>query len=221
MKGIKKILIFSLLMFIPNMVKADCDYNEKSRLQSLASNLNFSYDYKEIADGKFNKVSFDIIINNLQPELYIDDVTNGVTHYYNNKNEITINNYSAGSTIEFEIRARLGNCKNQYLITHYVTLPPYNKYYKDLICNGVTSYKLCDRWSKITLSYDDFVERVTEYKKELRQTHEDPIIEDENEFIEKIISFLSKYSIYLFGGIIIVCSSLIFYLSRKDDFDLK
>lgn len=218
MKG--KILIFSLLMFIPNVIKAECGYNEKVRLQSLASNLDFTYNYKEVQNGQFYKADFSITITNLHPELYIDDNSRGETYYYSGK-EVTINNYNAGSTIGFEIYANSGSCKGSYLLTNYVTLPPYNSFYKDPICNDVTDFKLCNRWNRVTLSYDEFVNTVKRYKEQKKQEEEIPNIKEDEDLALKIIVFLSKYSLYIFGGIIIICSGLIFYLSRKDDFDLK
>lgn len=222
MKGIKKILVFSLLLFIPNIVNAECSYNEKVRLQSLASNLSFTYNYKEIDNGnQFYGINFSITITNLEPELYIVDESKGNVYYYNNKKEVTSDDYTDGITVGFKVYANSGSCKGEYLITNYVTLPPYNRFYRDPICNGVNNYHLCNRFSRVTLSYDDFIKEVTNYKEQLNKPDEVPKKEKDNEIIEKVISFLSKYSFYLFGGIIVICSSLIFYLSRKDDFDLK
>lgn len=221
MKGIK-ILVFGFLAFIPNIVKADCSYNEKVRLQSLASNLNFSYDYKEINEGhQFYGIDFSITVTNLHHDLYIVDNYKGQTHYYENKNEFTDNDYSNGITVGFTIYANSESCKGVYLITNYVTLPPYNRFYLDPICNDIQDYKLCKRWNRVNLSYEEFVSQVEDYKYVEQKKEEDSNVSDDNELVEKIIDFLSKYSFYLFGGIIIVCSGLIFYLSRKDDFDLK
>lgn len=221
MKGIK-ILIFGILAFIPNIVKADCNYNEKVRLQSLASNLNFSYDYKERDEGhQFYGIDFSITVTNLNPDLYIVDNYKGKTHYYENKNEFTDNDYGNGITVGFTVYANSGSCKDVYLITNYVTLPPYNRFYIDPICADIQDYKLCKRWNRVNLSYDDFIKQVEIYKTVEDKKEENINIDDDNELIENIIDFLSKYSFYLFGGIIVVCSGLIFYLSRKDDFDLK
>ena len=71
MRRLKKyLLVFTLLMFIPTIVYAECSFKEKSKLQNLANNLNFTYNYKE-TDGEFPSVEFSITVANLQPELYI------------------------------------------------------------------------------------------------------------------------------------------------------
>jgi len=220
MKKIKVIsFVFSLLVFMPIIVSAQCEYSEKSRLQGLANNLNFTYDYKETDAGINSSVDYSITIANIVPDLYIVDQTN-IKVYYNNQGEITISNYRPGSTIQFIVYGNTENCKGVELINNYVSLPSYNSFYKDPMCDGVTDYKLCKRWAKIDLSYDEFVKKVKEYKEKLK-VEDIPVIEGKNSFIDKIISFLSKYSFYLFGAIIVICSGLIFYLNRKDDFDLN
>ena len=220
MKRIKVILfVFSLLMVMP-IVNAQCDYREKSRLQGLASNLDFTYNYKETDNGINSNVDFSITIANTNPELYIVDQTNIGVYYYNNQNEITINNYKPGSTIQFIVYGNTVDCKGVELINNYITLPSYNRFYKDSVCENVSGYKLCKRWTKVDLSYDEFVKKVEEYKEKIK-AEEIPSVQVKLDLIEKIIVFLSKYSFYLFGGIIILCSGLIFYLSHKDDFDLK
>ena len=222
MKKIKVMLfVFSLLMVMPNITKAKCDYEEKSRLQTLASNLNFTYNYTKIKEeNNFSKVGFNITIANMQSELYVVEQTNQKIFYYNNQKEIVISNYNPGSTIEFIVYANTNSCLGERLITNYVTLPPYNQFYKDPICDGVVGYQLCNRWAYVSMSYDEFVENVKSYKEKMNQGNILPEEPDED-LIEKIIAFLSKYSFYLFGGIIIICSGLIIYLKRKDDFDLS
>lgn len=216
---IKKIFVFSLLLLVPNIVKADCEYKDKVRLQSLASNLSFTYEYKELDDG--DRVSFDVTITNLHPELYIYDSLKNKNYYYNVDKQVTINGYEDGLVLEFPIYANSGECKGVWLITNYVNLPPYNPFYKDSVCDGVNDFKPCNKWYRFPLSYEKFVEQVTEHKENKKPIEEPTPIEDKDEVIEKVITFLSKYSFYLFGSMIVVGGSLIFYLNRKDDFDLK
>ena len=220
MKKIKVILfVFSLLMVMPNVVNAQCDYNEKNKLQSLAGNVNFSYNYVEVDNGINSSVDFSVTISNLRPELYVVDQTNIRVYNYDN-NDIVINGYKPGSMIRFIVYGNTENCRGVELINNYVTLPSYNPFYKDEVCSGITNYKLCNRWTKINMSHDQFVKQVLEYKSKLN-ANDRPTKIDDISIAEKIIVFLSKYSFYLFGGIIIVCGGLIFYLKRKDDFDLS
>ena len=219
MRRLKKyLLVFTLLMFIPIIVHAECSFKEKSKLQNLANNLNFTYNYKE-TEEEFPSVEFSITIANLQPELYIISNASLSNYYYNGNSEMTINGFEPGKTVSFEIYARNGECKNTYLLTNYVTLPPFNKYYKSYICKDITDYGLCKRWSHVSMSYEKFLRQVSKYKESLIVA-EPPTI-TEPDLIEKILEFLSKYSFYLFGGIIVVCSVAIYYLEKKNSFDLK
>ena len=93
MKRVTTLIMFFAFMIFPSIVNAECDYNERSRLQSLASNLGYSYNYTETDEGINSKVNLSITITNLMPELYIVDQTNINAYYYNPSKEITINNY--------------------------------------------------------------------------------------------------------------------------------
>lgn len=218
MKRLRVILLICLFMLVPSIVCARCDYNEKSNLQALASNLGFSYNYTETDEGINSKVKFSITVTNMRPEIYVVDQSNVRVYYYNNSNEFTINNYNPGTTTRFIVYGNVGECKGVELLNNYVTLPPYNRFYKDNVCIGANGYKLCNRWIMNDLSYNEFVKKVEEYKLSVRV---EPSLEEEKNIIEMIMDFLSKYSFYLFGGIILVCSGLIIYLKRKDDFDLE
>lgn len=218
MRKVINLFIACIFIFVPNIVSAECDYNERNELQALASNLNFSYNYSETNEGINSKVNFSITITNMVPELYIVDQTNIKVYYYNPNKEVTIDNYQPGSTTQFIIYGNSGGCNGTEIINNYVTLPSYNRFYKDEVCNGVNNYKLCNRWSRVDLSYDDFVKKVNDYREQIKQ--EIPPIIKEKSILELIFDFIAKYSFYVFGLIIVICSGLIVHLKRKDDFDL-
>ena len=70
---IKK-LFWLLILLVPFSIKAvNCDYQDLSRYQQLASNINFSYDYIETN----NSVTFNITVSNMPDELYIIDTSTG------------------------------------------------------------------------------------------------------------------------------------------------
>ena len=180
---------------------------------------NFSYNYVEVHNGINSSVNFSITISNLIPELYVVDQTNIRVYNYNGS-DIVIDGHFPGSTTQFIIYGNTENCRGTELITNYVTLPPYNRFYKDEVCSDITGYKLCNRWTRVDMSHSEFIKKVEEYKSRLK-VEDNPIQDQDINLVEKVIAFLSNYSFYLFGEIIIVCSSLIFYLKRKDDFDLN
>lgn len=211
-------LLFLFCCLIPMSINADCTLEEKIRLKALASNIDFSYSYHF---DKQNYLYFDITITNLHSDLYIYDNIKVDTHYYNGKNEITIRNYNPGTSVGFDIVSNYGECKGEVLLTNYVALPYYNSYYKSPLCVGVEEHNLCKRWTLVRLGTEQFEQEIKAYKKSLEK--EDDVIEHkyEDDIMLAIFDFIAKYNLFIFGGIIVICSGLIFYLKRKDDFDLS
>lgn len=217
---IKKIyqLLFLLFCLIPVSIKADCTLEEKIRLKALASNIDFSYSYV-MNDNDY--LTFNITITNLHPDLYIYD-NNKLTYYYHNKdNETTISGYDQGSSVRFDIISNYGSCKGEILFTNYVALPHYNRFYKNPLCQGIEEHNLCKKWNLVNLGNEEFETKIKAYKKSLEQEEEPIEHNQENDVMFAILDFIAKYNIYIFGGIIVIGSGLIFYLKRKDDFDLS
>lgn len=215
----KYFFLFLLLFLLPTNIKAGCSVEEKVRLKSLASNMNFSYTYV-MHDNSY--VSFNITISNLHPDLYIDDKYHAQTIYYNDSKETTINEYDPGMSIQYDIVSNYGACQGETIFTNYVTLPSYNYYYNDPICEGIEDYSLCKKWSTVSLDYEKFKTTVQKYKDSLKKEDKKQEEQKEEEDVFLLaLDFLAKYNLFIFGGIIIVCSGLIYYLKRKDDFDLK
>lgn len=153
--------LICLIILSPLCVKAlICDNADVIRLQKLAKNITTSYDYVE----NNSSVQFSITFENVSNELYLKNSSSGEEFY--GDGEFTLNNYSAGENYKFEVRSTNALCNTKALSYIYVNLPPYNPYYNDPICNGV-SYKYCNKWQKNTLSYDEFVQDVTNYKNSL------------------------------------------------------
>lgn len=153
--------LICLIILSPLCVKAlICDNADVIRLQKLAKNITTSYDYVE----NNSSAQFSITFENVSNELYLKNSSSGEEFY--GDGEFTLNNYSAGENYKFEVRSTNALCNTKALSYIYVNLPPYNPYYNDPICNGV-SYKYCNKWQKNTLSYDEFVQDVTNYKNSL------------------------------------------------------
>ena len=158
--------LICLIILSPLCVKAlICDNADVIRLQKLAKNITTSYDYVE----NNSSVQFSITFENVSNELYLKNSSSGEEFY--GDGEFTLNNYSAGENYKFEVRSTNALCNTKALSYIYVNLPPYNPYYNDPICNGV-SYKYCNKWQKNTLSYDEFVQDVTNYKNSLITIYE-------------------------------------------------
>ena len=218
--------IFIVILFInPLIVNAECTYSEKVRLQKIAGNINFSYDFEEkISNGKINGIEFFVTIANIHPDIYIKDVIKNVYYYYNSDSAIMrIGDYISGMVNVFNIYSNVDNCKNELIYTKYVNLPYYNRYYADNACKGIEGYELCQRWQATDLTYSQFVKKINEYKENLKKDPNNggPDEEDKGFDFELIYQFISKYYLIILVSIIAVCLSAIFYLNKKNSFDLK
>lgn len=195
----------------------NCDFQDVARYQALASNIKFNYEFVE--DNK----TFNIIITNMPDELYLENTSSGEVFSYRTigSSETVLYGYNSGS-YRFRIVPYDEACYGSTVGNGYVTLPYYNAYYNDSVCNGAESYRLCQKWNKVELSYDEFVKNVESYKKSLKK--EEVITKEEvneEDFLNKIIvGFLDNYIIILVS-IIIICSVLIVILSRRGKFDLR
>ena len=216
------ILLVILIISFPIKVKAYCDYQELSRLKNIASNINYKIDYIE----KDNKVEFTITLVNLHPEIYIRDVSNNKFYYYSDvikgKNELVLKGYSSGKTIRYDIYNNIKEfCDSEVLLSKYVTLPPYNPYYKDPICSGAEEYKLCQKWINMNMNYNNFKKEVENYKiMKDKKPIEEPVDEQPKD-INIILGFYMKYYIYILSSIIIGCLVWIYFLRKKDNLDFS
>ena len=93
------------------------------------------------------------------------DTVNEKDIYYSDTS-LTLNGFESGKNYKFEVRSTDPFCSGSVLYYIYVTTPYFNPYYNDPICEGV-SYKYCNKWQKNDLSYDEFIENVQNYKKEI------------------------------------------------------
>lgn len=204
MKHIKMLLSFVLLV-IPIQTKAlICSNENKVKFQTLASNITTSYTYTE----ENGTVSFQIILSNITEGLIVKDIKNKVTYPYRGS-ELVIPNLNQDTSYRFDIYTSDLNCNLDLLYSHYVTTPSYNPYYKDEVCTGMETYPICQKWTKVTLTYEEFKQKV----ESLKQTEEEPIPVPEEEVTKGIYDYLLEFyldyyyivlPVFIAGGIIII-----------------
>lgn len=152
-------LLICLIVLFPICVKgAICSNSDKIRLQQLAKNITTSYDYVE----NNGNVVFSINFYNLNSELYLVDTKSNNKYYYTGET-LNLGGYSSNTNYKFAVRSSNIMCDSSVIYYIYVATPAYNPYYNDPICEGV-NYKYCNKWQRNTLSYEDFVKNVEEYK---------------------------------------------------------
>ena len=156
--------------------------------------------------------------------MYFYDVKNKKYYYYSNTNngEITIKNYIGdGSTGNYKFYSARNECYGISLGSKYYTLPKYNKYYGNKLCEGIQDYSLCQKWAVVNYTYDEFEELIYKYKnKESKKeiTQQDTIYE--KDFLSKLVDFYINYYYYLLIGIIVVFGIVIIINKRKEKIKL-
>jgi len=208
------LFMICLCLFITPVNAFYCRYEDLSYYKKLASNIHVSYDYEEVE----NSIKFTVIIANLQPNYYIVDMITGTRYNYTG-NDIQIPGYRSGQSLQYTIYIQDKDCGDQALNTIRLTLPTYNRYYKDSVCEGITDYNLCNRWSSHGLDYMTFVKKVSEYKEGLKQEEPPKKTEEEipdNSIVQWVMRFLGKYY-YVFLIVVIIISSIGIYKINKKD----
>lgn len=215
----KKIVILSMFLFffLPKPVSASifCTYEMKSYLKNLASNMNLSYDYIEQNENAI----FTITISNVYKEFYIKEKKTGQIYYPDTSKEISeiiLNNYISGQTYQFEVYTNIVNCEDEILATFYTSLPSYNPYYKEEVCKGIEESELCSKWSNHSLSKEQFIEKVEQYKQSLKK--EKIEIPKEEEKLPYLLEFYLNYYYIILPVIIIGCGYFIYLYNKKDSF---
>ena len=220
----KKIWLFILMLILPVSVFArantKCDYSLVSKLKKYASNVNIIYDYKI----ENNEAIFTVTINNLVPEIYILDEVTGTSYYYDNTNngELVIPGIKNVKKLKYKVLSRNGECANELLLTHYITLPVYNKFSTDPLCEGIENYKLCYTFLDTDITYEEFKKKVEAYKnKEEEKPDEEKVKTTKKSDWDKFLDFMLKYGVYIVALLAILITFISVRRSRKNQFDFK
>ena len=216
----KKVLLFIALILLCRyeVFAANCDYTKISRMKSIVSNINISYDYNIIE----NTAYFDVTLNNITSELYFVDSLNNKTYTFNDTSdgEITIKGYTKSGNYKFY--SNLDECYGTILGTKYYTVPIYNKYFDSEYCKDVQNISVCQKWADVKYTEDEFKKLIDDYKKNLKKEEEksDDKSERDSEILDKIANIYISYYYYFLGGIIIICGSIILIKRRDSKFKL-
>ncbi len=154
-----KILVLLLIFCSPIIVEAEeCSDREIVNLKKLASNVNYAYEYYEVQ----NKMYFDITINNVYKDIYVLNLANNKKY---TSEEIKLQKISDGQVITLEVYAK--NCQNELLTKKTITLPTFNKYFDNPLCEDIHEYKYCSRWGKYSIDESELEKYTKEYKNKI------------------------------------------------------
>jgi hypothetical protein len=90
-----------------------------------------------------------------------------------------------------------------------VTLPRYNEFSMDPVCIGAEEFSLCQRWGEISVSHEDFVIRVEEFK----NRKQDRLIRQELRqevptWWDRVLSFVGNYYMLLVLAVVLLVLAL-------------
>lgn len=213
------VVLLSGNLNIKSLTYGGCEYSEISRLKSYVSNINISYEYYVFN----NKSYFNVTINNMVPGIYfIDSTTNKKYEYHHSNNgEIKINDYTNNSGT-YKFYSALPKCYGIKLTNKYYSFPEYNRYYESEICKANRNHSLCQKWAKITYSYEELEKRINEYNSKKQETEEQtkPIVVYKKTLLDSFVEFYVKYYYILLLAIIIGCVIAMIINRRKNKFDI-
>lgn len=208
----KWIILLVLFVLCPKNVDAlSCTNAEKVKYQDMAKNIAYSYDAKDVKGESV----FTLTFSNVPSNLMIRNARTG-KWYYSKKNEIVITNLKANLSYRYDVFVKdAEGCDNISMYTFNIVLPHFNKYHTDKLCEGIQNYELCQKWTNIKYSYEEWVENVQAYKNSLLPK-EDVLTKEEERMnlIEKIVDIYGDIY-YIVFPIIIVIGTISIYLYNK------
>lgn len=203
-------LLISLITIFPISIKAyECSNTDRERLQVLANNITVTLEEQE------NRKNL-IIFSGLSNELKIYSETDYANHYNattNNIGETRIENVKNGKSYQFKVTGYL-KCYNTTIRMITVNIPSKNPYYGDEICNEASEYSLCQKWTSVGMTHDEFIKKVNEYIENKKDSGKDHT--DANNTKNSFFEFYEKFYWPIFVGMICILVLLIFLWIKEN-----
>lgn len=209
-------LIISICL-IPNIVNAlECNTSDKERLQKMANNISVTVEEKADDNGNvgfiatFTGVSKDLRVFNNRVMAYYRNETNNYIGYF------MVQPLYAGNTYEFQVNGNT-TCTDYNFRAITITVPNYNPYYKEPICENAKEHKLCQKWmNNNSISYEEFVSEVENYIKGKKKGNNSGQLSLSDQFD---FDFGRFYKIVYFPSLIItlILTGLLIYFWSKEN----
>ncbi len=193
----RKIVYFMLLFIISfavvNVHAVSCTEQDQERIISAAKKINITYQHT-------NGLFFDIIITNLDKNMYLYDKLNK-RNIYGTGDVITLNYYFGGKAYNFMVFSKEGACSDKGLYTILVKVPSYNMYSETDFCLAHPDFKYCDPWYNGIISLDAFNKAVKEYESSQKKSEDNGM---KSPIISGLKDFYKDYKLYIIGGLILI-----------------
>lgn len=203
----KKIVLILAFLFFPISVNAyyevtnpNCTIYLRNELRLKAFEIIYSNE-KYLDNGV---VYFRLLVNNIPSELSVKDLETNIVY----NDHFVVNKVLPGSIKNFQIYANSNTeCNGYNAYTKIVSIPYYNKYSENILCEGYEDYVLCKESSRVNLSLEAFENAMNEYIESIKEVEEKPndnIIEEKESFIDVFLNFIYDNYITILVSIIIV-----------------
>ena len=207
---VRYLLFFVFCMFLyPLVTEAECSYERISELSKMASNVQLSYTYE-----LKQTIEYDVHITNLTNDLYaMDNEGNAISgnsdvslHFVYDERKL----FSPGEAISYRFYSNDVNCKDEYLMTKYITLPKYNRFALSDECKKYPGFKYCSLWDYTDLDLDTFDSNLKKYLESLNK--KSYVID----FNDKSFGFddLLKNNYIVFLSVFAIISIILIYLFK-------
>ena len=206
----------TIVLLLPFSVDAiTCNKEQISRYEKLANQVQTTLEYRETEDG----IAFDVIFHNVHNDFKIMDY-NSYSYLKpssdNKEGIIKATNYLPNQSYDFGIVNHDSVCDSKIIRKITITMPYYNSYYKNSLCNGISEFELCKKWVNIgNISYTTFVNSVNEYKKTMESADNILDVEIEDNLINNIRNFFAKYYFYIIITILVIISIIMYLINKR------
>lgn len=223
----KKIVAFIIaLLFLNINVSAAslCSYQEQSTINNKAANIKATYDISMVYHGDeavgHREHFFTISVTNVTEEFYLvikNDFDNEEVIYRSSdavNGIITIKWTNVSKVTNFTIQVYTTNktsCPDERYKTFYLTLPRYNEYYGRSLCIDNPDFYLCKEFVMFDeMDETEFVAKMVQYKeKQPVSNEENPQVDEEKNFMDKVFEFIDTYKYVLVACVIIIIISVV------------
>lgn len=215
----KVLLLIICLISFPCVCNAEsCSNTEIGQISGFSSNVNIVY----LVNIKNDVPEFSITITNLTSDMAVlDKITSKLYKGFKNGGYLNIKTKNSGK-YSFDIYSLKCKFKSG---TKSITLPKYNLYYKDELCQGLEDYSQCQRWSGYSANrttFENDIKKIKEIKAKEEVKEETKVVVKKswyNQFEEIILKFWWAFAI-----ILIILIGL-FYIIRnnrkKNEYNFK
>lgn len=198
MKKIITIILVSLIINT-NIIYAECTIEEQEYYKSIEDKYQTTY----VFDKESRTYTMTLTYGDISTFTYIID--NSAIEYAN------IESYDDRMVISNLIPGKYGiyvvgttdSCDDLFK-TEEITLPEYNQYAYDPVCEGIEEFVLCSPTYDKELDYDIFISRVNSYKKNKANQDKTDNNTEEKPTIKEWFKDNYMYFIYAIIGIVVL-----------------